>query len=246
VTAYNSLTTAAGQPASGSLGGYSLTLNNQSGLPVQSQVTNQLGQASFASVPAGIYSLTETPPPGSTFVSMSINGDPAQLQQSFRLQGGGNYEIDVTNQVSAAAASAGSGAGCPSSSILNAAQDRLWEQACPILPSVVSSTAGAGSSSSGTTTPASTTTATSPASTASSSSISVGTLVQVSGTGDGLNVRSSPTTSAGIVTTLSDGMTATVIGGPQTADGYTWWQLDAGGWADGQYLSATPSQPSGS
>jgi len=255
VTVYNSLTSAGGQPASGSRAGYSVTLNGQSGLPVQSQVTNQIGQASFLSVPSGIYSLSETPPPGSTFASMSINGDPAQLQQPFRLQAAGNYEIDITNQVSTPAGSAAT-TGCPSSVVSSVAEDRVWEQACAILPSVVSSSAGAGSSSSaapapassssGSTTSASNAAAPSSTSTASAGSISVGTLVQVAGTGNGLNVRSSPTTSAGIVTTLSDGATATVIGGPQTGDGYTWWQLDAGGWAVSDYLSAAPSQPSGS
>ena len=244
VTVYNSLTGAGGQPATGSRGGFSLTLNGQNGLPLQTVVTNELGQATFSNVPPGIYSLSQTAPAGATFASMSINGDPAQLQQSFQLQAGGNYEIDITNQAGSgtAAAATGGGTGCPSGSAAAGADDRLWEQACPILPSVVTSSNGSAPASPAPVTRANTI---SSGTATGSGSISVGTLVQVSGTGDGLNVRSSPTTSAGIVTSLSDGSTATITGGPQSADGYTWWELDTGGWSVSQYLSPASGQGSG-
>jgi hypothetical protein len=100
VTVYKSLATGSTQPAVGSLAGYSFTLAGQSGLPTQTLITNQLGQASFIAVPAGVYSISEAPTAGSTFSSMLINGVPAQQQQAFQVQAGGNYEVDVTNAVS--------------------------------------------------------------------------------------------------------------------------------------------------
>jgi uncharacterized protein YgiM (DUF1202 family) len=39
------------------------------------------------------------------------------------------------------------------------------------------------------------------------------------------NLRTSASTSASIVTTMSTGTTGTVIGGPTSANGYTWWNL---------------------
>lgn len=100
LTIFKSLVTPAGQPASGALAGYSFTLAGQNGLPTQTQVTNQLGQASFAAVPAGIYALSETPQAGSTFASMTINGVSAQQGQQFQVQAGGSYNVNVSNAVS--------------------------------------------------------------------------------------------------------------------------------------------------
>jgi hypothetical protein len=100
VTIYKSLATGSTQPAVGSLAGFSFTLTGQTGLPTQTLVTNQLGQAAFTAVPPGIYSISEAPAPGSTFSSMAINGVSAQQQQPFQVQAGGNYEVDVTNSVS--------------------------------------------------------------------------------------------------------------------------------------------------
>jgi spore germination protein YaaH len=60
---------------------------------------------------------------------------------------------------------------------------------------------------------------------------------------DGLRMRTSPSTGAGVMTTLSDGDALQVIGGPRTGEGYTWYQvagpirqwgtvdaIQAGGW----------------
>lgn len=59
-------------------------------------------------------------------------------------------------------------------------------------------------------------------------------------TQDGLNLRASATTNSDVVTTLAAGQTLTIIGGPQDADGYTWWQiqLDDGtqGWVAADFL----------
>jgi len=99
VTVYKSLATGSTQPAVGSLAGYSFTLAGQAGLSSQTLVTNQLGQASFTAVPAGVYSISEAPTAGASFASMLINGVPAQQQQAFQVQAGGNYEVDVTNSV---------------------------------------------------------------------------------------------------------------------------------------------------
>ncbi len=39
------------------------------------------------------------------------------------------------------------------------------------------------------------------------------------------NLRSNPTTSASVLLTMQAGATGTVVGGPRTANGYTWWQV---------------------
>lgn len=58
-----------------------------------------------------------------------------------------------------------------------------------------------------------------------------------------LNVRTGAGTSNGIVTTLVAGSTGTVIGGPQSASGYTWWQIRTSGgttgWAVENWLANT-------
>jgi hypothetical protein len=100
LTIFTSLTTPSGQPASGPLAGYSYTITGQSSLPTQTIQTNQVGQASIAGLPAGIYSISETPLAGSSFGSMTINGVSALQQQPFQVQAGGNYVVNVTNIVS--------------------------------------------------------------------------------------------------------------------------------------------------
>ncbi len=100
LTIYLSLTTASGQPATGSLSGYSFTLSSQNGATSQVLVTNQLGQASVATLDAGVYSLSETAPSGSSFNTMTINGVSAMQQQPFQIQAGGNYNVNITNTVS--------------------------------------------------------------------------------------------------------------------------------------------------
>lgn len=51
---------------------------------------------------------------------------------------------------------------------------------------------------------------------------------------DGVNLRAEPTTASAVVQVLSAGTVVTITGGPETADGYTWWsiQLEDGteGW----------------
>ncbi|CAN5625850.1 hypothetical protein BH23CHL4_BH23CHL4_09230 [soil metagenome] len=68
----------------------------------------------------------------------------------------------------------------------------------------------------------------------------VGGTVQVYTAGDGsLNLRSSASTSSSIVTSVSEGTTGTVLNGPESSGGYTWWRIQspAGtGWAAGAFL----------
>src|SRR5439155_23169763 len=42
---------------------------------------------------------------------------------------------------------------------------------------------------------------------------------------DGVNTRTAPDTSASRVATLNSGDVVSIVGGPATADGYTWWQV---------------------
>jgi hypothetical protein len=100
-----SLATPSGQTTTGSLAGYSFTLTGQGGsnLPAQTQVTNQLGQATFSSLPAGVYSLSETPITGTTLSSVTINGLNVPQGSTFVIQAGGTYDVNVVNTVSASA-----------------------------------------------------------------------------------------------------------------------------------------------
>lgn len=68
----------------------------------------------------------------------------------------------------------------------------------------------------------------------------VGRTVRVVADGGQLRLRSSANTAAGVLALLDDGSTGTVLEGPQSADGYTWWRLQtpAGtGWAAGAFLT---------
>ena len=65
-----------------------------------------------------------------------------------------------------------------------------------------------------------------------------------------LNLRSSPSTTSSIVTTLPSATQATVIGGPRSGSGYTWWQIRASagtGWVAQDFIrkvtAAPPSTP---
>lgn len=100
LSVFMTLTAASGQPVAGPLAGYAFILAGQNGLPAQTMVTNALGQAVFFNLPAGIYSITETPLTGSAFSSMTINGVSAAQQQPFQIQAGGNYNVSVSNVVS--------------------------------------------------------------------------------------------------------------------------------------------------
>ena len=74
------------------------------------------------------------------------------------------------------------------------------------------------------------------------SDMPVGTTVIVAT--DTLNLRSDPTLSGAVLSTMSNGDTASVVGSPQTADGYTWLQIDANGvtgWVARDFLAFEPS-----
>lgn len=58
----------------------------------------------------------------------------------------------------------------------------------------------------------------------------------------GLYLRTAPTLNSGVITTMPTGTVCTVVGGPTSADGYTWYQVKTTygtGWAAGQYLQLT-------
>lgn len=66
---------------------------------------------------------------------------------------------------------------------------------------------------------------------------------------DGLHVRKQPSASADQVIKLAQGVRVHIIGGPQQADGYTWWQIvgwpqDNGdsGWCAGDFLQPVAKQ----
>ena len=64
--------------------------------------------------------------------------------------------------------------------------------------------------------------------------------VQVTGSGGGLNVRATPSTSGTLLATQPDGTLGTVIGGPTAANGFNWWNINydtgADGWSVEDYL----------
>jgi len=51
--------------------------------------------------------------------------------------------------------------------------------------------------------------------------------------GDQLNVRLAPSTTANVVTKLPDGSRVTVLEGPRSADGFTWWKIRTGSGIEG-------------
>ncbi|MGC9346868.1 MAG: hypothetical protein ACP5JG_01915 [Anaerolineae bacterium] len=78
---------------------------------------------------------------------------------------------------------------------------------------------------------------------AESGAISVGQRVQVSGTGGvGLSMRADASTNAERREVAQEGEVLLVVGGPQEADGYTWWLLrdeenpTREGWAAADFL----------
>jgi hypothetical protein len=58
---------------------------------------------------------------------------------------------------------------------------------------------------------------------------------------DGVNLRSEPTTGAEVVTVLNSGAVVTIIGGPEEADGFAWWEIEledsATGWVAEDFLA---------
>ncbi len=74
----------------------------------------------------------------------------------------------------------------------------------------------------------------------SGGAIAIGSTVRVQ---QRLNLRSLPGTGAAVITVMPAGMTGTVLAGPQSANGYQWWQISTSlgtGWAAGSYLGAIP------
>ncbi len=75
--------------------------------------------------------------------------------------------------------------------------------------------------------------------------IGVGAYVQVAGTnGAGLRMRAEPGLAGAVNFTALDSEVFLVIDGPEEADGYTWWHLEApydkarNGWSAGDFLTA--------
>ncbi|MGH2558744.1 MAG: SH3 domain-containing protein, partial [Thermomicrobiales bacterium] len=63
---------------------------------------------------------------------------------------------------------------------------------------------------------------------------------------DALNLRTGPSTDFGVVAEMPGGTEGTVIDGPVSANGFTWWQLDTDfgtGWAAGLYLALADEEP---
>jgi uncharacterized protein YraI len=61
-----------------------------------------------------------------------------------------------------------------------------------------------------------------------------------------LRLRSSPSLSGGVISTMPAGTVGTIVWGPQTASGYDWWQITVQfgtGWSAGDFLRKTTSAP---
>jgi uncharacterized protein YgiM (DUF1202 family) len=72
---------------------------------------------------------------------------------------------------------------------------------------------------------------------ATTSGIEVGSAVYVNT--DELNLRAAAGLDGEVISVLSTGATATVVGGPESVDGYTWYQVDVDGttgYVAGEYL----------
>jgi uncharacterized protein YraI len=57
---------------------------------------------------------------------------------------------------------------------------------------------------------------------------------------ENLRLRTSPSTGAGIIATMPAGTACTVVAGPQSANGYTWYQFQTPygtGWAAREFMS---------
>jgi uncharacterized protein YraI len=70
-------------------------------------------------------------------------------------------------------------------------------------------------------------------------SFAIGANVVVFGSGDCLNVRVGPARANDAIVCLPDGETLTITGGPQAADGFTWWKVRTAvgeGWSVEDFL----------
>lgn len=67
--------------------------------------------------------------------------------------------------------------------------------------------------------------------------ITVGADAMVFQAQDCLRFRAEPSSAAAVVSCQIDGAASRVTGGPVSADGITWWQLDGLGWASASYLA---------
>lgn len=75
------------------------------------------------------------------------------------------------------------------------------------------------------------------------SDLRVGAQASVATGGDPLRVRSRPTTDGDRLGSLPNGAAVTIVGGPQSADGRTWWEVQTSsltGWVVGDFLAAAP------
>jgi hypothetical protein len=70
-------------------------------------------------------------------------------------------------------------------------------------------------------------------------SVNACAMVYNSNSAGGLAVRVNPTTSAAIIKRIGDGTIVKISEGPRSANGYTWWKHDQGGWSAGSYLRDT-------
>jgi hypothetical protein len=78
---------------------------------------------------------------------------------------------------------------------------------------------------------------------AAPAAFAVGQPVVTQGAGHLVNLREGPGLSSPVRAALPSGTTLTVIGGPQAADGTTWWELDgAAGWGMGRAARAAAGQ----
>lgn len=67
-------------------------------------------------------------------------------------------------------------------------------------------------------------------------------VIQTTG-GDRLNARSGAGRGFDIVTKVASGTAVTIIGGPQTADGFTWWQVRTGDGVEGWVVESAGDEP---
>ena len=70
--------------------------------------------------------------------------------------------------------------------------------------------------------------------------MAVGTTVQVTGTGDCLRAHDQAGIGAYSVACIPDGTVTTIVDGPVSTDGHSWWKLDGIGWVVADYLTPAP------